>query len=293
MPELPEVETMVRGLIPTLEGQRLARLRVLDPSMLVECSAHQLETCVRGVRVESIRRRGKWVVISMEPPAGLIVIEPRMTGGFWLIPPTQPDHVRLIFDVEGRSAPVWFCDTRRLGKIHWFATDEIAAAAFQKSHGPDALQISLAELQGRLKRTGRAIKPALMDQKLVAGIGNIYADEILFQARLNPMRVASGLSLPEVKRLHEAIGEVLHLAIKAEGSSFDAGYRTVLGLEGGFLAQNAMYGRENQPCPGCGKPIQKTRIPGLIGRPTHFCPVCQPLRPGKGRSGPKSTKRLH
>jgi formamidopyrimidine-DNA glycosylase len=114
-----------------------------------------------------------------------------------------------------------------------------------------------------------------MDQKILAGIGNIYADEILHQARIHPERSAATLSPAERKRLHAAIGKVLTTAIALEGSSFDAGYRTVLGLEGGFLAQNSVYGRENQPCRVCSEPIFKTRISGLIGRPTYYCPRCQ------------------
>ena len=117
-----------------------------------------------------------------------------------------------------------------------------------------------------------------MDQKLVAGIGNIYADEILFAARIHPQRIAARLASDELARLHSAISVTLTTAIAAEGSSFDAGYRTVLGLEGGFLAQNATYGRAKEPCRACGQPIEKTKIPGLIGRPTYFCPNCQPRR---------------
>jgi formamidopyrimidine-DNA glycosylase len=141
------------------------------------------------------------------------------------------------------------------------------------------LEISRAALGERLLRTGRGIKPTLMDQKVLAGIGNIYADEILFEARLHPERIAARLSAQEVDRLHAAIKKVLDKAIAAEGSSFDAGYRTVLGLEGGFLASNAMYGRGGKPCPSCGAEIQKVKIAGLIGRPTHLCLECQPVRP--------------
>jgi formamidopyrimidine-DNA glycosylase len=177
---------------------------------------------------------------------------------------------------------VWYCDTRRLGKVHWFDGPEEAARAFARSHGPDALEIGRDELTARLRRTRRGIKPALMDQKVLAGIGNIYADEVLFEARIHPQRTAARLSRAELDRLHRALGAVLNKAIAAEGSSFDAGYRTVLGLEGGFLSQNAMYGREGEPCPGCRLPVEKVRIPGLIGRPTYFCPRCQP-RHGRPR----------
>jgi formamidopyrimidine-DNA glycosylase len=115
-----------------------------------------------------------------------------------------------------------------------------------------------------------------MDQKVLAGIGNIYADEILFRARLHPQRPASRLTPADIGRLHPAIKEVLNEAIIAEGSSFDGGYRTVLGREGGFLAQNAVYGRQGEPCRACGDAIVRTRFTGLIGRSTYLCPSCQP-----------------
>ena len=147
--------------------------------------------------------------------------------------------------------------------------------AFARSHGPDALAITRGELAKRLSRTARGIKPALMDQKVLAGIGNIYADEVLHHSKIHPVRAADTLTSRELGRLHRAIGEILATAIALEGSSFDAGYRTVLGLEGGFLAQNSVYGRESQPCRRCSQPITKTRIAGLIGRPTYFCAHCQ------------------
>jgi formamidopyrimidine-DNA glycosylase len=198
-----------------------------------------------------------------------------MTGGFWLVEPQRPDHIRLAFHLDKPRVTVWYCDTRRLGKICWFADAQAAAQAFARSHGPDALEIGRDQLAQRLARTARGIKPALMDQKVLAGIGNIYADEVLFHARIHPERPAATLAPEELERLHRAIGEILTTAIALEGSSFDAGYRTVLGLEGGFLAQNAVYGRENLPCQACERPILKTKIAGLIGRPTYYCPQCQ------------------
>lgn len=283
MPELPEVETMVRGLRPALEGKVLREVRVLDAFLLGGESGPEFERRTQGATVERVARRGKWVMLALADGAGVIVIQPRMTGGFWLVPPARPDHVRLIFRTDGEGKDVWFCDNRRLGKIAWYPGHSEASDAFARSHGPDALTIAADELSASLSRTQRAIKPTLMDQKVVAGIGNIYADEVLFKARLHPGRPASSLTGAEIARLHAAIPEVLHAAIAAEGSSFDAGYRTVLGLEGGFLSVNAMYGRRGQPCPGCGKPIEKTKLPGLIGRPTYFCPACQPLRPPRRR----------
>jgi formamidopyrimidine-DNA glycosylase len=275
MPELPEVETMVRGLRPALRGRRLLRLEVRDPSLLQGCSARELARYGRGATVAEVGRRGKWVVVTLAGDRGIIVIQPRMTGGFWLLEPARPEHIRLVFHVDGPRAMIWYCDTRRLGRIGWHARAADAARVFALSHGPDALEIAGKDLEARLARTTRGIKPALMDQKVLAGIGNIYADEILHVARIHPERCAATLSAPERKRLHRAIGKVLTTAIALEGSTFDAGYRTVLGLEGGFLAQNFVYGRENQPCRACSEPIFKTRIAGLIGRPTYYCPRCQ------------------
>jgi len=282
MPELPEVETMVRGLRPAFLGRFVERIEVHDPFLLQGCDAEEFERRGRMVQVEEVARRGKWVVITLSDHRGMIVIQPRMTGGFWLVQPPRGEHIRLTFRLAKPEAKIWYCDTRRLGKIQWFASPEQAALAFARSHGPDALEIRLEDLTARLRRTRRGIKPALMDQRLLAGIGNIYADEILFAARIHPQRIAARLSRDELARLHSAISVTLTTAIAAEGSSFDAGYRTVLGLEGGFLAQNATYGRACQPCRTCGQPIEKTKIPGLIGRPTYFCPSCQPRRRPRG-----------
>jgi formamidopyrimidine-DNA glycosylase len=284
MPELPEVETMVRGLRPALVGRFVDRVAVHDPFLIQGCEAREFERRGRGVEVAEVVRRGKWVVISLSDRRGIIVIQPRMTGGFWLVDPARPEHIRLSFRLERPAAMVWYCDARRLGRIHWFDGPDEAAAAFARSHGPDALEIGRDELAERLRKTRRGIKPALMDQKVLAGIGNIYADEILFAARIHPERTACRLSRDELDRLHRSIGEVLAMAIAAEGSSFDAGYRTVLGLEGGFLSQNAMYGRAGEPCRCCGLPVEKTKIAGLIGRPTYLCPTCQPRRRRRAHS---------
>ena len=225
--------------------------------------------------MSEVVRRGKWVVVTLSGTRGIIVIQPRMTGGFWLKKPDRPNHIRLVFHVEKPRAMVWFCDTRRLGKIGWYPSSDEAALAFARSHGPDALEIGRDELRDRLKRTARGIKPTLMDQKVLAGIGNIYADEILHASRIHPERAAATFSTRELERLHRAIGDVLATAIRLEGSTFDAGYRTVLGLEGGFLAQNSVYGLAGLPCRVCSQPIVKVKIAGLTGRPTYFCPRCQ------------------
>lgn len=284
MPELPEVETMARGLRPAMRGYRVLDLTVHDARLLQGLTAERLAGRVVGAEVEGVDRRGKWVVISLAGHRGMIVIQPRMTGGFWLVEPPRPDHVRLTFRMDGPRRHVWFCDSRRFGKIAWYADQAEAEAVFRRAHGPDALEIALDDLARRLGATQRPVKSALMDQKLVAGIGNIYADEVLFRARVHPERRAARLSRAEVSRIHESIGSVLAEAIAAEGSSFDAGFRTVHGREGGFLAGNAVYRRTGKPCLVCGTPIVRTRFAGLANRSSHFCPKCQPRR-AAGRRG--------
>src|SRR6185437_14625761 len=185
MPELPEVETMVRGLRPALSGRTLQQLEILDPTLLQGCNARQLARRGRGATVVGVGRRGKWVVLELASDRGIIVIQPRMTGGFWLVEPQRPEHIRLAFRLEKPRATVWYCDTRRLGKVCWFPDADAAEQAFSRSHGPDALEIDRDELARRLARTARGIKPTLMDQKVLAGIGNIYADETLHRAGIH------------------------------------------------------------------------------------------------------------
>ncbi|MFM1802664.1 MAG: Formamidopyrimidine-DNA glycosylase [Planctomycetota bacterium] len=282
MPELPEVETMVRGLRPAMVGAVVTKIEILDPFLLHKTTADLITQALNGQILKAIHRRGKWVVLEFESES-VLVIEPRMTGGFWLVSPARPDHARLIFHTDINPYTIWFCDTRRLGRIRLFSSLTEAELEIRKSQAEDALTITKEQLYERLKKTTRAIKPTLMDQKVVSGIGNIYADEVLFASRIHPERTSSDLKKSEIAVIHENISLILEKAIAAEGTSFDAGYRTVLGLEGGFLAINSMYGHGGEPCPVCSTKIVKTQISGLAGRPTHYCPKCQQL-PKKRKS---------
>lgn len=281
MPELPEVETMVRGLRPAMLGATFRKIEIIDPFLLHGTTPEALSEALQGQTTKHVNRRGKWVLLETE--SGIVlVIEPRMTGGFWLVAPERPQHARVIFHTSIAPYKIWFCDTRRLGRIRLYRNLNEADLSIRKSQAEDALSITLDSLSAKLKKTQRPIKPTLMDQKVVSGIGNIYADEILFASRIHPERVSSSLNMNEMKEIHKNISVILEQAIKAEGTSFDAEYRTVLGLEGGFLAINAMYGHGGQPCPICQTEIIKTQITGLANRPTHYCPACQRL-PKKSR----------
>lgn len=283
---------MARGLRPELEGRRLRALKVLDPFLLEACTVPQIEAAARRAVVEAIERRGKWISFVFEGRKGIIVIQPRMSGGFRVDPAPPPSHARLSFHLEGSKRIVWYCDTRRLGRVAWHPDRDAAESAFARSQGPDALEIALDQFAEKLSKTSRGVKPALLDQKIVAGIGNIYADEILFHARLHPETTASALSADETARLHQSIKPVLLAAIEAEGSSFDAHYRTVLGREGGYLKRSAVHFRKGLPCRVCRSPIVKTRIAGLIGRPTYYCPTCQSSKRASGPSGRNRGDRL-
>lgn len=284
MPELPEVETMVRGLRPAMLQTQIRMVETLDAFLLHGCDHDSICKSLINKTVTEIHRRGKWVLIEVDS-GPVLVIEPRMTGGFWLVQPERPEHARMIFHTSGNPDKIWFCDIRRLARIRLYDNLAKAGEAISRSQAEDALVITCDQLAHRLKKTSRPIKPALMDQKIVSGVGNIYADEILFASKVHPERVSALLKKTEIQKIHQNMSIVLNKAIEAEGTSFDAGYRTVLGLEGGFLAINAMYGHGGEPCPECGTAIVKTQIIGLVNRPTHYCPVCQKL-PAK-RQSPK------
>ena len=279
MPELPEVETMVRGLRPAMLGAVIRQVEVLDPFLIYGIHPDEIIQTLSDKEVMAVHRRGKWVLLELTT-GPVLVIEPRMTGGFWLVPPDRPEHARVVFHTTVAPYKIWFCDTRRLGRIRLYDHLEAASAAIAKSQAEDALAISLEVLADRLKKTTRPIKPTLMDQNIVSGVGNIYADEILFASRIHPEQPSDTLKPAQVQLIHKNMTVILNRAIEAEGTSFDAGYRTVLGLEGGFLAINAMYGHGGEPCPACQTPIVKTQITGLVNRPTHFCPKCQKLLKG-------------
>lgn len=280
MPELPEVEHICRYLRARLVGAKIRALTHLDwPRALRGITPAALRRDLAGAAIAAVERRAKLVLVGLEDGRTL-VFHLKMTGKLWAEPSLRPPDraTRAIFALDpprpGGARALRFEDQRKFG---WIALVPAAERTrLLAPFGPDALCAGVEELAGAYAARRGRVKAVLLDQRVVAGIGNIYADEVLFAARVHPQRVACRLGRGEVLRIHRAMGEVLRAAIAAEGSSFDAGYRTVLGREGGFLARNAMYGREGEPCPGCGRPVVKTRIPGLIGRPTYFCPRCQP-----------------
>jgi formamidopyrimidine-DNA glycosylase len=273
MPELPEVETMVRGLRGVMEGQRIVAVRVVDPFLLDGIGPRQFERALRGETVRRVWRRGKWVVIDLAGGHSS-VIQPRMTGGFRAGLATAPPHSRLHFRLDAPQRDVWFCDTRRLGRIALVDAAELAQRLSAEHHGPEATDITPAQLGANLAATRRPIKAALLDQRVVSGVGNIYADESLFDARIGPERRADQLSRAEVTCLCRSIRRIMRQAIALQGTTM-RNYFNVFGEAGSFQDRHRVYGREGEPCRRCRTPVVRANIAGLIGRSTYYCPKCQ------------------
>ncbi len=225
-----------------------------------------------GQTIQGVDRLGKRVVFELAN-GDRLVIEPRMTG---LVLPTDPPnrtHLRLVLDLENPSAQILFWDQRGLGTVRLYSSAEFQQV-LARGLGPDALSIESEVLRQRLSRSRRPIKVALMDQQALAGVGNIYASEVLHRAGIHPARPCTTLRSAEWARLHAALHEVLELAVRCEGSTLgDGTYRIGRERQGGFQLHHRVYQRTGQPCLTCGRgPV--VRIV-QAQRSTFFCPACQ------------------
>lgn len=278
MPELPEVETMVRGIRPFVEGRRMmtvSKCKTHCRPISIAPTFSRMAKLIEGRIVERVRRLGKRVVLDFEGDSTL-VIEPRMTGLMLLSDPPDVDHLRLRWDFEGHREynSIWFWDRRGLGTVRLFRGDELMRDLGPDKLGPDALEITESMWIERLGKTSRDVKVALLDQKLVAGIGNLYASEILHVAAIHPERPSDRLKQTEIKRLHEASRRVLELAVEYEGSTLgDATYRNALNQSGRYQNEHRVYMREGEQCPTC----RRGAIVRIVQaqRSTFFCEHCQ------------------
>jgi formamidopyrimidine-DNA glycosylase len=265
MPELPEVETIVRNFRPHLEGRRICAFR----SRWIRNCAPSYAAVRRGAvgrTVTQLARRAKFIVCHLND-GGHLLVHLRMSGRLaWADEPDfRPEHIRATWDLDnGRR--LLFCDARKFGRITY--TRDLAAATADL--GPEPLSRDFTpRVLGRLLRARRRqLKPLLLDQSVIAGLGNIYTDETLFRAGLHPRMRANRLDHEHVRRLHAAIRAVLRLAIRSHGTSLDWIY------PGGWMQRRLLvYGRVGEPCRRCGTPIVGLRV-GQRG--THVCPRCQP-----------------
>jgi len=276
MPELPEVETMCRG-ISGIVGSRVVsaeRPECLRRPIAFTPAIHEFANRVAGRHVASIGRRGKRVLIHLED-LQTVVIEPRMTGLVLLAEPPTVEHLRLRLQLEGGpAAELLFWDRRGLGTVRLLTQSEAEEVLGLHRIGGDALQITLAQLREQLAASRRAIKVALLDQKRVAGIGNLYAAEILHVAGVDPRTPCNALRGPQWARIHQAISTVLLEAIEHEGSTLSDGtYRNALNQDGGYQNLHRVYDRADKTCRRCGEG-QIERIV-QAQRSTFFCGVCQ------------------
>lgn len=276
MPELPEVETMRRGVAPAVGAviQRFERLRCPRKPIAICPGVATFRRRVEGRRIVQTDRVGKRVVLRLDS-GDAIVFEPRMTGLLLLDEPPDALYGRVRFELSGRGRPrqLLYWDRRGLGNVRLVSGEEFADRYGPSVLGPDALTVTADELRARLGSSRRAIKVALLDQRAVAGIGNLYAAEILFVAGIHPGRECSRLTRRQWQALAAAAATVLAEAIRYEGSTLSDGtYRNALNKQGGYQNEHRVYGRAGQPCLRCDRDI--VRIV-QAQRSTFFCRGCQ------------------
>ncbi|MFM7676367.1 MAG: DNA-formamidopyrimidine glycosylase [Synechococcus sp.] len=281
MPELPEVETVRRGLEQRTLGCPFSRVEVLLPRTIAAPAAPELFCeALRGSRVHRWRRRGKYLLGTLQDgvgeEAGTWGVHLRMTGQFlWLQAPLPPcRHTRVRLHTEA-GVELRFLDTRTFAQMWWVppeqAEEEVITGLQRLGPEPFSESFTAAYLQQALAGSQRPIKNALLDQRLVAGVGNIYADESLFTAGIRPHTPAGTLRAPQLQRLRDALVQVLHTSIGAGGTTF-SDFRDLTGTNGNYGGEAWVYRRGGEPCRRCGTALRRER---LAGRSTHWCPRCQ------------------
>ena len=273
MPELPEVETIVADLRPHLVGRAIVSCDLLFPTIVRHPEPELFVDSVAGMRIESVGRRGKFILIGLDREL-LLVVHLGMTGQLRLVDPATPleNHTHVVFRLDdGRN--LRYRDPRRFGRLLLGTERDLLASKTMPRLGPEPIDPGFAadELYRRLHKRRTSLKAVLLDQSAIAGVGNIYADESLHRARLRPDRIAGTVSRKSATRLHESLRESLRMAIENRGSSVDT-YRDAWGEVGGQPEKLLVYGRAGEPCFTCGRPLSLIRI---AGRSSVFCRRCQ------------------
>jgi formamidopyrimidine-DNA glycosylase len=293
MPELPEVETIRRQLAPLVEGRTFEQVRILDERWSRPLAPAELEDALRGRRVERLGRRGKYLVWELSDEIYLAQ-HLRMTGSVLHAPDPEPTHTRVWIELD-RGGPLAIADPRRFGTGELLLGEEAHDRFFAQRLGVEPLQEGFTAERMRQMARGRTapIKAFLLDQKMIAGVGNIYADEALHRAAIHPLRPAGKLSASEWEQLREAVVWALEAGIEARGATIDD-FRHVDGVWGSFQDRFQVHRREGEQCPRCGGEIVKLRV---AGRGTYVCEGCQPRprartpKPRADRPGDRSGAR--
>jgi formamidopyrimidine-DNA glycosylase len=280
MPELPEVETVVRDLRPQLTGRKIDSITIArDPAVRGRVFRHptglQFARRLRGRTITSVERRGKYIVMPLDADHQRFIVHLGMTGHLRVWEPEETPvkhtHLRALLD---SGLELRYDDPRQFGRLLLGTQEELVAArAFPARLGPEPIHGDLteAEFERLIKARRRPVKSALLDQSFLAGVGNIYADEACFRAGIRPSRWTHRLTVRERRALYSAIQDVLENSIAARGSSV-INYVDAFGVRGSNQEKLAVYGRAGQPCLTCGKPLEATR---LAGRGTVYCRTCQ------------------
>ncbi len=277
MPELPEVETVRQDLDQLLRGRWITQVVIYRPATVAYPDPVTFETLLTGSRFERWRRRGKYLLADLAGGSRLGV-HLRMTGQLLVMPASDPvsAHTRVILRLD-HNQDLRFVDQRTFGQM-WGIPAQISsqtAIPTLATLGPEPFDpaFSVDYLQQALAKRSRPIKNALLDQTLVAGVGNIYADEALFLSRIHPLCPSRQLSQVQIVELRSQVVSVLRASIASRGTTF-SNYRDPQGINGNYQGQAWVYGREGQPCRQCGEGILRLKV---AGRSAHFCPSCQPL----------------
>jgi formamidopyrimidine-DNA glycosylase len=278
MPELPEVETIRRQLAPHLEGRTLTAVEILDSRWTRPEAPGAVQAGLHGRVVEEVGRSGKYLVWRLSGERHLIM-HLRMTGALLFDPPADPPHTRVRFALDGDHRLV-YNDPRRFGTGHLVIGAAARDAYLGQRLGVEPLTPGFTAAHLRAQARGRTapVKSFVLDQRRIAGVGNIYADEALFRARIHPLRPAGSLNGTQLEALREAIEHALLAGIDAKGATIDY-FRHVDGAQGSFQDLFCVHQREGQPCPACGTVIRKLVVGG---RGTYVCERCQPRPRARG-----------
>ena len=275
MPELPEVETVRKTLAMLALEKEITRVSVFWPKMIKRPDeVEQFSDALKGQHIQEVGRRGKFLILYTEKFA--LVSHLRMEGKYGLFDAAEPldKHTHVIFHFTDETE-LRYKDVRKFGTMHLYEKGKEFETQPLADLGPEPFsdQFTVEWLSEKLKKTNRKIKPALLDQKILVGLGNIYVDEALFRSKIHPERIAHSLSRDEEIVLFREIVSTLSEAVEKGGSTIRS-YINTQGQIGMFQLQLYVYGRKDEPCKVCGTPLQKTVVGG---RGTHFCPSCQKL----------------
>lgn len=276
MPELPEVQTIVSQLREEIVGQRIRNIEVIVPKMVLGDIKR-----VEPLKIKDVRRKAKLIIIELENSFHL-VIHLKLTGQLFYIPKGKTKtktgqginkYTRVVFNFQDGSRII-FNDLRKFGYVKILNEKELERNFLKENYGPEPLspEFTFGKFRELLERKPKSrIKPLLMDQTFIAGIGNIYSDEVLFYAAVHPLRKVQDLTDKEVKEIYKGISKILNQAIKHKGTSIDT-YRTTTGEGGSYAFYRKVYRRKGQKCLGCGGVVNSLKIGG---RTSYFCPKCQ------------------